>query len=177
MKSSLSSSDILIYLNYNEPFILTTDASDFAIGAVLSQGKLGKDKPIHFASRTLSKTEEGCSVSEKEMLAIFWALQIFRNYLYGAKIQFLTDHQPLTFALFSRNTNAKLKRWKAYLEEHAYKIVYKPGKGNVVADALSRIVFSMTGTQHNSAIPSKISINRWNSDILMKPGINTTILN
>lgn len=80
----ISSSDILIYPDFNKPFILTTDASDFAIGAVLSQGELGKDKPIHFASRTLSKTEEGCSVPEKEMLAIYWALQTFRNYLYGA---------------------------------------------------------------------------------------------
>lgn len=150
MKSLLSSSDILIYPDFNKPFILTTDASDFAIGAVLSQGELGKDKPIHFASRTLSKTEEGCSVPEKEMLAIYWALQTFRNYLYGAKFKILTDHQPLTFALSPKNTNAKLKRWKAYLEEHDYEIIYKPGKSNVVADALSRIVCSMTGTQHSA---------------------------
>ncbi|XP_055619049.1 uncharacterized protein LOC129764211 [Toxorhynchites rutilus septentrionalis] len=92
--------DILIYPDYNKPFILTTDASDFAIGAVLSQGDVGKDKPIHFASRTLSVTEEKYSVPEKEMLAIFWSL--------------------------NKSSNAKLKRWKAYLEEHDYEIVYKP---------------------------------------------------
>lgn len=146
----MSSSDVLIYPDYSKPFILTTDASDFAIGAVLSQGEIGKDKPIHFASRTLSVTEEKYSVPEKEMLAIFWSLQVFRNYLYGAKFKILTDHQPLTFALSPKNTNAKLKRWKAYLEEHDYEIVYKPGKANVVADALSRIVCSMTGTQHSA---------------------------
>lgn len=150
MKSLLSSSDILIYPDYNRPFILTTDASDFAIGAVLSQGEIGKDKPIHFASRTLTATEEKYSAPEKEMLAIFWALQTFRNYLYGAKFKILTDHQPLTFALSHKNTNAKLKRWKSYLEEHDYEIAYKPGKTNVVADALSRIVCSMTGTQHSA---------------------------
>lgn len=150
MKSILSSSDILIYPDYSKPFILTTDASDFAIGAVLSQGEAGKDKPIHFASRTLSKSEEGFSVPEKEMLAIFWALQTFRNYLYGSKFKILTDHQPLTFSLSAKNTNAKLKRWKAYLEEHDYTIEYKPGKSNVVADALSRIVCSMTATQHSA---------------------------
>ena len=151
MRSVLSSSDILIYPDFNKPFLLTTDASDYAIGAVLSQGETGKDKPIHFASRTLSKSEEGFSVPEKEMLAIFWALQTFRNYLYGAKFKILTDHQPLTFSLSAKNTNAKLKRWKAYLEEHDYTIEYKPGKSNVVADALSRMVIcSMTATQHSA---------------------------
>lgn len=150
MRSILSSSDILIYPDFNKPFLLTTDASDHAIGAVLSQGEVGKDKPIHFASRTLSRSEEGFSVPEKEMLAIYWALQTFRNYLYGSKFKILTDHQPLTFSLSAKNTNAKLKRWKAYLEEHDYSIEYKPGKSNVVADALSRIVCSMTATQHSA---------------------------
>lgn len=84
------------------------------------------------------------------MLAIFWALQTFRNYLYGTRFKILTDHQSLTFSLSPKNTNAKLKRWKAYLEEHDYTIEYKPGKSNVVADALSRIVCSMTATQHSA---------------------------
>lgn len=99
MKKILSSSDILIYPDYNKPFLLTTDASDFAIGGVLSQGEAGNDKPIHFASRTLSASEEKYSVPEKEMLAIFWTLQTFRNYLYGTRFKILTDHQPLTFSL------------------------------------------------------------------------------
>lgn len=73
LKNILSSEDILIYPDYKQPFILTTDASDFAIGAVLSQGEVGKDRPIHFASRTLSRTEEKYSVPEKEMLAIYWS--------------------------------------------------------------------------------------------------------
>lgn len=150
MKRILTSSDILIYPDYNKPFNLTTDASNYAIGAVLSQGEMGKDKPIHFASRTLSRAEENYSVPEKEMLAIFWALQTFRNYLYGTHVKIYTDHQPLTFALSPKNTNAKLKNWKAYLDEHSHEIFYKPGRSNVVADALSRNVFSMTGTQHSA---------------------------
>lgn len=177
MKSLLSSSDILIYPDFNQPFILTTDASDFAIGAVLSQGEMGKDKPIHFASRTLSKTEENCSVPEKEMLAIFWALQTFRNYLYGAKFKILTDHQPLTFVLSPKNTNAKLKRWKAYLEEHDYQIIYKPGKTNVVADALSRVVCSMTVTQHSAdnsddfyIISTEAPLNSFKHQVILKKG-------
>lgn len=177
MKKILSSSDILIYPDYEKPFVLTTDASDFAIGAVLSQGEIGKDLPIHFASRSLSKTEEKYSVPEKEMLAIFWALQTFRNYLYGSKFKILTDHQPLTFTLSPKNTNAKLKRWKAYLEEHDYEIIYKPGKANVVADALSRIVCSMTGTQHSAddsdnfyIISTEAPLNVFRHQVIIKKG-------
>ena len=181
MKNLLYSSDVLIYPDFNKPFVLTTDASDFAIGAVLSQGEIGKDKPIHFASRTLSQTEEKYSVPEKEMLAIFWALQTFRNYLYGAKFLILTDHQPLTFSLSPKNTNAKLKRWKAYLEEHDYDIKYKPGKTNVVADALSRIVCSMTGTQHSAGdsddfyiISTEAPLNVFHHQVIIKKGPDKT---
>lgn len=74
------------------------------------------------------------------MLAIVWALDNLRAYLYGAgTIRVYTDHQPLTFALGNRNFNVKLKRWKARIEEYNCELIYKPGKSNVVADALSRI--------------------------------------
>ena len=183
MKNILSSSDVLIYPDYEKPFLLTTDASDFAIGAVLSQGEMGRDKPIHFASRTLSVTEEKFSVPEKEMLAIYWALQTFRNYLYGTKFKILTDHQPLTFALSPKNTNAKLKRWKSYLEEHDYEIMYKPGKTNVVADALSRMVCSMTKTQRSAdtsddfyIISTEVPINAFRHQVIIKNGPNSVIV-
>lgn len=75
------------------------------------------------------------------MLAIVWALDNLRSYLYGATtLRVYTDHQPLTFALGNRNFNAKLKRWKSRIEEYNCELIYKPGKSNVVADALSRIV-------------------------------------
>lgn len=151
LKHILTSSDILTYPDFRKPFLITTDASNFAIGAVLSQGEIGKDKPIHFASRTLNKSEENFSATEKEMLAIYWALKVFRNYIYGQKFIVITDHQPITFSLSSKNTNAKLKRWKSFLEEHDYQIVYRPGRTNVVADALSRVqINSLTPTQHSA---------------------------
>lgn len=140
LKELLVSSEILIFPDFTKPFILTTDASNYAIGAVLSQGELGKDRPIIYLSRSLNKTEENYSTIEKEMLAIIWSLDKLRSYLYGAKeLKILTDHQPLTFALSNANNNAKLKRWKARIEEYNYKLIYKPGKTNVVADALSRL--------------------------------------
>lgn len=136
LKNTLVSQDVILnYPDFKKAFELTTDASKFAIGAVLSQ----EDKPIAFLSRTLNKTEEDYGTNEKEMLAIIWALNSLRNYLYGSrKVKIFTDHQPLTYALSNKNNNSKMKRWKAILEEYNYELYYKPGKANVVADALSR---------------------------------------
>lgn len=134
-KSLVSQDTILAYPDFEKPFELTTDASNFALGAVLSQS----NRPISFISRTLSKTEEHYATNEKEMLAIIWSLNSFRNYLYGkSKVIIRTDHQPLTYALNNKNNNGQMKRWKAALEEYDYVMEYKPGKGNIVADALSR---------------------------------------
>ncbi len=149
-KNSLISADVMLqYPDFEKEFHLTTDASDYAIGAVLEQD----NKPITFISRTLTKAEENYATNEKELLAIVWALKTFKNYLYGpSSVKIFTDHQPLTYALSNRNTNSKLKRWKSILEEYNYEIKYKPGSTNVVADALSRPpqqINSMTATQHS----------------------------
>lgn len=145
IRRTLASQDVILsYPNFSKEFQLTTDASNYAIGAVLEQDS----RPITFISRTLTKTEENYAANEKEMLAIVWALQSLRMYLYGTtKVVIYTDHQPLTFALSAKNNNAKLKRWKSRLEEYNHELRYKPGTSNVVADALSRIP---VGTQVNS---------------------------
>uniref|UniRef100_W8C8G1 RNA-directed DNA polymerase n=1 Tax=Ceratitis capitata TaxID=7213 RepID=W8C8G1_CERCA len=136
LKSILASEDVLLQQpDYNKPFEITTDASSVALGAVLSQN----GKPITMISRTLSKTEENYATNERELLAIVWAFQKLRHYLYGIKnIHIYTDHQPLTFAISDRNPNSKIKRWTAFINSFAPKYFYKPGKENQVADALSR---------------------------------------
>lgn len=157
LKSTLMSEDVLLaYPDFDKEFHLTTDASNYALGAVLAQD----DRPIMFLSRTLQKSEEHYATNEKEMLAIVWALKELRNYLYGsAKIKIFTDHLPLTYSLNNKNSNYKLKRWKAFLEDFKYELLYKPGSTNVVADALSRPaevsqVNSMTATQHSDETSS-----------------------
>jgi len=130
----------LAFPDFSKPFHLNTEASDYAIGAVLSQSDNGKNRPISFILRSLNETAEGYAVNEKEMLAIVWALDNLRSYLYGAgSINVYTDHQPLTFSLGNRDYNAKLKRWKSRIEECNCELIYKPGQSNVVADAFSRI--------------------------------------
>jgi len=151
LKELLTSPEILCFPDFNKPFNLTTDASNLAIGAVLSQGEIGSDKPIAFISRSLKKAEENYATNEKEMLAIVWALDNLRSYLYGAKkIKIYTDHQPLTYSLGNRNYNAKLKRWKARIEEYNHELIYKPGKSNFVADALSRLKTQVINNITNS---------------------------
>ena len=84
--------------NFSTEFNITTDASDVGIGAVLSQvNSNGHDKPISFASRFLSKTEKKWSVTERELLAIIWALSQFCEYVYGRHFKLYTDHLPLTW--------------------------------------------------------------------------------
>lgn len=137
-KTLLCNDPILQYPDYDKPFLLTTDASNYALGAVLSQGKVGNDKPVAYASRTLNRAEVNYSASEKEMLAIVWAVKQFRQYLYGTKFTIYTDHQPLIYLNNIKN-NAKLIRWRLQLTEYEYDIVYKKGKFNTNADALSRM--------------------------------------
>jgi len=136
LRNILASEDVmLMYPDFKKPFDLTTDASANGIGAVLSQG----GRPITMISRTLKTCESHYATNERELLAIVWALGKLQNYLYGTReLHIFTDHQPLTFAVSEKNTNAKIKRWKAFIEEHNAKLHYKPGKENLVADALSR---------------------------------------
>lgn len=157
IKEILSSRDVILtYPDFSKSFELTTDASNYAIGAVLSQ----ENRPITFISRSLSKTEESYAANEREMLAIIWSLDSLRNYLYGrAKVIIYTDHQPLTHALSNKNNNSKMKRWKAILEEYNYELQYKPGRSNVVADALSRPptteINTLTATLHSDESSSE----------------------
>uniref|UniRef100_A0AAG5DCG3 RNA-directed DNA polymerase n=1 Tax=Anopheles atroparvus TaxID=41427 RepID=A0AAG5DCG3_ANOAO len=137
LKAILSSDQVLAFPDFEEPFILTTDASNHALGAVLSQIQSGQEKPIAFGSRTLNETEQRYSTTEKEALAIIWAVEKYKPYLYGRKFTLVTDHKPLVF-IKSCSKNAKILRWRLELENYEFEIKYKEGKANVVADALSR---------------------------------------
>lgn len=137
LKQIVASDQILAYPDFSLPFILTTDASNYALGAVLSQIQNGIERPIAFGSRTLNKTEINYSTTEKEALAIMWAVDKYKPFLYGNKFLLITDHKPLTF-IKSSFKNSKILRWRLELENFDYEVKYREGKTNVVADALSR---------------------------------------
>lgn len=122
--------------------ILTTDASDVGIGAVLSQVQRNKEVPIAFASHTLSPTERNYATNEREAWAAIWAMEHFEKFLLGRRFTLRTDHQALKSLLItqtSRRTSAKFTRWIERLAPFDYTVEYHPGSQNQVADALSRL--------------------------------------
>lgn len=139
LKDALTTPPLLAYPDFKQSFNLTTDASNEALGAVLSQGSPGKDRPIAYASRTLNKTERRYSTIEKELLAIVWAVKNFRCYLLGKRFTVYTDHQPLKGVFNVKDPTSRLIRFHHKLSEYDYEIQYKPGRKNGNADALSRI--------------------------------------
>lgn len=141
LKSNLIRDCLLKGPDFSRGFILATDASCHSIGSALSQlSDENIEEPIGFYSRTMTAPELNYTVSEKEMLSVICSVQHFRCYLIGAKIKtkIITDHQPLKFLLTLKQTSSRLIRWAIKLEEFNYEIIYRPGKTNFVADALSR---------------------------------------
>jgi len=105
MKKVLTETPVLIHPNFEKDFILSTDASGYALGAVLEQE--GDDKKIHpvgYASKTLTKAEQKYLTTELECYAIVWEIEKFHNYLYGRKFKVVTDHQVLTWLMKSENS-------------------------------------------------------------------------
>lgn len=145
-KTLLTNDPILTYPDFSKEFILTTDASNVALGAILSQGPIGSDKPIAYASRTLNDSEINYSTIEKELLAIVWATKYFRPYLFGREFKIITDHKPLIWLMNLKEPGSRLTRWRLRLAEYDYTIVHKKGKINTNADALSRIQINQNET-------------------------------
>lgn len=116
--------------------MLTTNATTYALGAVLNQS----NHPISYASWTLNNHELNYPVIEKELLgAVVWSVKYFRTYLYGRKFTTRTDHKPLVWLNGIKEPKMKLQRWKITLYEYDFKIEYLKEK-NCVADGLSRYI-------------------------------------
>lgn len=146
-KTLLTNDPILQYPDFSKEFNLTTDASNVAIGAILSQGPIGSDKPVCYASRTLNESEMNYSTIEKELLAIVWATKYFRPYLFGRKFKVLTDHKPLEWMMNLKEPNSRLTRWRLRLSEYDFSVHYKKGRTNTNADALSRVEIHLSDTK------------------------------
>jgi len=150
LKYLISEDPILKVPDFTKKFTLTTDASDVALGAVLSQD----GHPLSYISRTLNEHEINYSTIEKELLAIVWATKTFRHYLLGRHFEISSDHQPLSWLYRMKDPNSKLTRWRVKLSEFDFDIKYIKGKENCVADALSRIKLEETylseQTQHSA---------------------------
>ncbi|KAL4149788.1 hypothetical protein QTP88_003652 [Uroleucon formosanum] len=139
LKKILTTEPLLQYPDFTRTFNLTCDASNYAIGCVLSQGPIGTDPPIAYASRTLNRAELNYNTTEKELCAIIWGVTQFRPYLFGQKFNIVTDHRALNWLFNIKDPGSRLTRWRLKLAEYEYEIHFKPGASNTNADALSRI--------------------------------------
>nr|CAN68832.1 hypothetical protein VITISV_021139 [Vitis vinifera] len=118
------------------------DASDLAMGAVFGQREDGKPYVIYYASKTLNEAQRNYTTTEKELLAVVFALDKFRAYLVGSSIVVFTDHSALKYLLTKQDAKARLIRWILLLQEFNLQIRDKKGVENVVADHLSRLVIA-----------------------------------
>lgn len=148
-KTLITNSPILAYPDFTKKFIITSDASDIAVGSVLSQD----NHPIAFHSRTLNSAEKNYSTIEKELLSIVDATKHFRPYLFGRRFLIQTDHNPLVWLNKLKTINSRLIRWKIKLDEFEYDIEHLKGSANKVADALSRIEINVKENDNISMSP------------------------
>lgn len=126
---------VLALPNFNQTFVIETDASGGGIKAVLMQ----QGQPIAFMSKALSTQHQSLSVYEKELLALVAAVQKWRPYLIGTTVVVRTDHQSLKYLLEQRISTPAQQKWLTKLMGYDYTVVYKKGKDNSAADALSRV--------------------------------------
>ena len=139
LKERLCAKPILHLPDPGRQFILRTDASDTAIGAVLLQEHEDGVFPVAYASRKLSRAECNYAVVERQCLAIVWAVSKFYTYLYGRQFVLQTDHRPLVYLDRAKLSNARVTRWALALQPFKYRTESIKGSDNVGADYLSRI--------------------------------------
>ena len=138
LKLLLTSEPILRVPDLSKPFIVQSDASNTAIGAVLMQDHQGTLLPCYYASRRLLDRETKYAIIEKEALAIVFALHTFSKYLFIKPFFIQSDHKPLTFLKQGQTKNARLSRWALSLQQFVFSLSYLEGKKNIISDALSR---------------------------------------
>lgn len=179
LKNALAEEVVLAFPIFDDPsalFYVTCDSSDFAMGSCLSQGELPNDRPIYFFSKTLNDAQKRYSTIQKELLAIVESIKAFRVYLYGRFFILITDHKPLCYLFNMKDCGSRLFRQKLELLDYNFKILYRPGAQNVVADALSRIEpLSINEMLEMEKIQSNFAVTRHQSKIALDRDINFTI--
>ncbi|KAM9980171.1 hypothetical protein ACTFIZ_010232 [Dictyostelium cf. discoideum] len=131
--NTLAQTNVLSFPQDTNDNIIETDASIIGIGGVMIQN----GKPVSYYSRTLNNAEKNYSITERECLAVIESIKYFKSYINGRQVKIITDHQPLKYLLTGKFTD-RITRWTVLLQEYNYEIIYRPGKENFLADALSR---------------------------------------
>ncbi|GJV20498.1 reverse transcriptase domain-containing protein [Tanacetum coccineum] len=138
-KKKLTKAPILVSSDWDLPFGIMCDASDYAVGSVLGQCKTKHFQPIHYASKTMTDAQAHYTTTEKELLAVLYAFDKFRPYLVLSKTIVYTDHSALKYLLAKQDAKPRLLWWILLLQEFDVIIRDKKGAENLVADHLSRL--------------------------------------
>jgi RNase H-like domain found in reverse transcriptase/Reverse transcriptase (RNA-dependent DNA polymerase)/Integrase zinc binding domain/Integrase core domain/gag-polyprotein putative aspartyl protease len=138
LKTALTTAPILCLPDCSKPFILECDASKFAIGQILCQGEGRDRRVVAFESRKMSPAEVNYPVHDQELLSVVHGLRKWRHYLHGGKVRVITDNWATKFLLTKPELNKRQAGWLDFIQEFNLEIIYRPGKDNTVADALSR---------------------------------------
>ena len=141
LKQAFSTAPVLLHADPRKPFQVETDASDFAIGAILSQADdTNIMHPVAYYSRKFTPAEINYPIYDKELAAIIAAFEEWRPYLAGAqhRIQVVSDHKNLVYFSTTRTLNRRQARWSSFLADYDFEIIFRPGAQHGKADALSR---------------------------------------
>ena len=159
LKDRLTTTPILAFPRLHLPFILYTDASQFAMGAVLAQVQDGLERAICYASKAFSKSQTKYSTTRRELLSIVTFTRFFRHYLLGRKFTLVTDHRALQWLHNFKDPDGITTRWLEKLAPFEYDVRYRPGKSIGHADGLSRIpssnINAISEDSQNEVLPTE----------------------
>ncbi|XP_040963884.1 uncharacterized protein [Gossypium hirsutum] len=171
LKQKLVSAPIVQPPNWNFPFEIMCDASDRSVGAILGQRIEKEPHVIYYASKTLDAAQSNYTTTEKELLAVVFALDKFRSYLLGTKVIIFSDHAALKYLIGKKEAKPRLIRWILLLQEFDFEIWDKKGCENLVADHLSRLPIPTDDTPLKDNFPdenlfSANAVHPWYADIV-----------
>ena len=163
-KAALQSDKLLVHYDPRIPLSLACDASPVGIGAVLShQYPDGVERPIAYASRSLTKAEQGYAQIDREALSVVFGVKRFRQYVFGHQFTIFTDHKPL-LTLLGENRgvpamcSGRVQRWSLMLSSYQYTMTYRPGSLNSNADGLSRLPSSGVPDEEEEPVEAVLAL-------------------
>ena len=127
IKNKLIEALIVVALNWDEPFEIMYDASDYTVGAVLGQRRENFFRPIYYVSKTLNEAQENYTTTEKEMLAVVYSYEKFRPYILGSKVTLYTDHVTIRYLMYKKEAKPRLIHWVLLLQEFDMEIKDRRG--------------------------------------------------